>query len=76
MNENRIMKQIGAIFGLFMTVFYIGVGLYLALAKNLNVDDFVRKLVGFTFAFYGIYRGYRAFLNIRDAFFGSNKTDE
>jgi hypothetical protein len=69
MNENRMMNQVSAVFGVFMTVFYIGVGLYVALTNDLMLDKAVRGLFGFTFAFYGVYRGFRTFQKIRDAFF-------
>jgi len=70
MKERKLMDQISAVFGIFMTVFYIGVGLYLILAKNLYMlDPFLKNIVGFTFLFYSIYRGYRSYLSIRNAFF-------
>mgnify|MGYP005834609509 CR=1 FL=1 len=73
------MDQISTIFGVFMTVFYIGVGLYLILAKTLYyIDPFLRKIVGFTFLFYSLYRGYKSYLKIKEAFFGytGNEGDE
>jgi predicted permease len=73
MNENRMMNQISAIFGVFMTLFYIGIGLYVAMAKNLMIDKAVRGIFGFAFVFYGIYRGFRSYRNIKDSFFGSEE---
>ena len=73
MSENKIMNQISAIFGAFMTIFYIGVGLYLAFASTLSYfDPFLRKFIGFTFALYGIYRGYMSFVKIKQSFFNRN----
>ncbi len=69
MNQQRMMDQITAVFGVFMTFFYIGVGLYIALIVRLNMDNFLKYLVGFTFTFYGIYRGIRTYQKIRDSFF-------
>ena len=77
MRENNIMNQIGAIFGAFMTIFYIGVGLYLLLNDGLDyIDKFLRTLVGGTFTVYGIYRGYRSVVMIRDAFFGKTENED
>jgi len=70
MNEKKLMDQISAIFGIFMTFFYIIVGLFLILAKTLYyIDPVLRKIVGFSFLFYSLYRGYRAYLKIKEAFF-------
>ena len=76
MNEKRLMDQVGAIFGVFMTFFYIGVGLYIAFTDDLNLDKFVKNLFGFTFAFYGIYRGFRSYQKIREAFFSGARHDD
>lgn len=72
MNENRLMQQVGTIFGAFMTFFYIGVGLYLMLSPNLPVDKFLRNLVGTTFIIYGIYRAYRTYVMIVKVFFSGD----
>lgn len=70
MNENRLMQQIGTIFSVFMTFFYLGAGLYFVLSPNLYyIDKFLRILAGSTFIFYGIYRGYRTYLKVVEVFF-------
>jgi hypothetical protein len=77
MNENRLMQQIGAIFGVFMTFFYLGVGLYLLLSPNLYyVDKVLRTLMGATFVFYGTYRAYRTYQKIIEVFFRHDKNEE
>ncbi|MGQ9620483.1 MAG: hypothetical protein ACUVTX_05795 [Bacteroidales bacterium] len=69
MREKRLMNQISAIFGIFMTFFYISVGLYLILANNLYyIDKFLKNIVGYTFLFYSLYRGYMSYLKIKEAF--------
>ncbi len=74
MSDNKIMNQIGAIFGIFMVVFYIGVGMYLAFATTLYyLDPFLRKLIGFTFLIYGLYRGYVTFVKIKRSFFNKDE---
>jgi len=74
MKDNKMMDQIGAIFGAFMTIFYIGVGLYLAFASTLSYfDPFLRKFIGFTFVLYGLYRGYVTFVKIKRSFFNKDE---
>jgi len=77
MNENKIMQQVGTIFGVIMTLFYIGIGLYLLISQNLTyVDKFLRILVGSTFIFYGTYRAYRTYVKIKEVFFTKDDDDE
>lgn len=76
MNENRMMNQVSAVFGVFMTVFYIGIGLYVATTNDMMLDKAVRSIFGFTFALYGVYRGFRTFQKIRDAFFRRDDKNE
>jgi hypothetical protein len=69
MNENRILQQVGAIFSLFMTLFYLGVGTYLVFyADFYYIDKALRVIMGATFLFYGLYRAYRAYVKINEAF--------
>lgn len=72
-----MMNQISAIFGAFMTFFYIGVGLYLIFSDKMDYyDKFLRSFVGGTFTLYGLYRGYRTFVNVRNAFFRKTEDDD
>jgi amino acid permease len=79
MNENKLMQQVGTMFGVLMTFFYIGVGLYLIFfADRFNVDKFLRILLGSTFIFYGIYRAYRTYVKVVEVFFtdDNNKKED
>ena len=78
MNQNRMMQQMWAIIGAFMTLFYLGVGMYFMTASYLNVEKFLRVLVGSTFVVYGIYRGFTTWSKVKEAFFsnGENEDDE
>lgn len=71
-----MMTQVGAIFGAFMTLFYIGVGIYLLVSPNtFNVQPTMKPLwyiIGGTFTFYGLYRAFRAYQKIVEAFFSKN----
>ena len=82
MNENRLMQQVGTIFGIFMTFFYVGVGLFLFLSPNLMLlpnptyDKFIRILVGSTFIVNGIYRAYRTYVKIIELFFSGDDDEK
>ncbi len=73
MNENRLMQQVTAIFSIFMVFFYLGVGCYFVFYSDRSIlDKSVRVIMGSTFIFYGLYRAYRAYVKIVEAFFTRN----
>lgn len=75
MNNNKILQQFHAVFGIFMVMFYIGVGIFLLFyAKMFNIDKAMRVIIGSTFIFYGVYRIYVTYKQIKEAFF--TKDDE
>jgi hypothetical protein len=77
MNENRLMQQVTAIFSIFMVFFYLGVGYYFVfLSDRSYLDKSVRVIMGSTFMFYGIYRAYRTYVKIVEAFFSKDKDKE
>lgn len=77
MNENRLMQQVTAIFSIFMVFFYFGVGIYFVFYSDRSfLDKSVRVIMGSTFLFYGLYRAYRAYVNIVEAFFSRDKDKE
>ena len=74
MNENRLMQQVTAIFSIFMVLFYLGVGIYFVFFSDRSyLDKSVRVIMGSTFIFYGLYRAYRAYVKIVEAFFSDDK---
>jgi hypothetical protein len=77
MNDNRIMKQINAIFSVFMVFFYIGIGVYLVFYfKNTTLDRSVLILFGSVIFLYGLYRAYRTYVSIVELFFRHREEDE
>jgi hypothetical protein len=77
MNENRMMQQVTAIFSVFMVFFYIGVGCYFIFySERSYLDKPVRVIMGSSFLFYGVYRAYRAYVKIVEAFFTRDKDEE
>lgn len=74
MNENRLMQQVSAIFSIFMVFFYLGVGVYFVFFSNRSyLDKSLWVIMGSAFIFYGIYRAYRAYVKIVEAFFTKDK---
>lgn len=70
MNENRLMQQVTAIFSVFMVFFYLGIGIFFIFYSDKSaIDKPVRVLLGSAFLFYGLYRAYRAYVKIVEAFF-------
>jgi len=77
MKENRLMQQVTAIFSIFMVFFYLGVGCYFVFFSDLSyLDKSVRVIMGSTFLFYGVYRAYRAYVKIAEAFFSGDQDKE
>jgi hypothetical protein len=78
MNNNKILQQFHAMFGVFMVAFYIGIGLFLLLyAKRFfDIDKAIRVIMGSTFLFFGVYRIFVSIQQIREAFYTRNKDEE
>jgi hypothetical protein len=70
MEDNKMFQQLQAVLRLFMALFYMGAGTFLLFfSDRFKIDKALLNLVGGTFLFYGIYRFYRACLNIYKLFF-------
>jgi hypothetical protein len=77
MNGNRMMAQVTAIFSVFMVFFYLGVGCYFIFYSDRSyLDKPVRVIMGSAFLFYGVYRAYRAYVKIVEAFFTKDRDEE
>jgi hypothetical protein len=77
MDGNKLMKQVTAIFSIFMVFFYLGVGCFFVFYSNLSyLDKPVRVIMGSAFIFYGIYRAFRAYFTIVEVFFTKDNNDE
>lgn len=77
MNDNKIMQQFHAIFGIFMVLFYIGTGIFLIFyAKMFVIDKAVRGIIGTTFLLYGIYRAFVTYKNIVSLFFKKDRDQD
>jgi len=72
-----MMAQVTAIFSVFMVFFYLGVGCYFIFYSDRSyLDKPVRVIMGSAFLFYGVYRAYRAYVKIVEAFFTKDRDEE
>jgi hypothetical protein len=78
MNNNKISQQIHALFGIFMVVFYLGVGIFLLFFADrfFIIDKAIRGIIGSTFLLYGFYRVYVTYKQIVEAFFTKGTSEE
>ncbi len=73
MNESRLMRQITAIFSIFLVILYLGAGVYFIFYSDRSyLDKPVRVIAGVAFLFYGLYRAYRTVVSIIEVFFTKN----
>jgi cytochrome c biogenesis protein CcdA len=77
MDDNKLMQQISAIFGIFMVFFYLGLGIFMIFFfKNTILDRSVLVIFGSVLIFYGLYRAFRTYVSIVNLFFKRNHDDE
>ena len=75
MNENKILRQISAIFSVFMVMFYIGIGSFFIFYFDQSlIDKPIRMIIGSSFLLYGLYRAFRSYVQIKEVFF-NKETD-
>lgn len=82
MNNNKILQQFHAIFGVFMVVFYLGVAILFLFFKDLLErvfsinNDAILNILGGTFLLYGLYRISVTYKQIMAAFFSKDNDQE
>lgn len=77
MNENKLMQQVTAIFGIFMVLFYLGAGIFLIFFfRETTLDRSVLVIFGSVLIFYGLFRAFRTYVSIKELFFKRSKEDE
>jgi len=67
MNNNKILQQFNAVFGIFMVIFYLGMGIFFA-QRIFDIDKALRSILGGTFLLYGTYRIFATIRQISEAF--------
>jgi hypothetical protein len=77
MDGNKLMQQVGTIFGGLMTFFYLGIGSYLIFSPNLYyIDKAMRVILGSSCIFYGLYRAYRTYVKVVEVFFSDDDDED
>jgi cytochrome c biogenesis protein CcdA len=77
MDNNKLMSQVTTIFGIFMVLFYLGVGIYLIFYFDRTyLDRAVLVIIGSSFILYGVYRAFRTYSKIVELFFRDDSNDK
>jgi hypothetical protein len=79
MNSNKIIQQFNAMFGVFMVIFYLGIGIFfLFFAKGIftGMNKAMFGIMGAVFLFYGIYRSFVTYKQIVAAFFTKDDDED
>ncbi|HOB83480.1 MAG TPA: hypothetical protein PK521_05980 [Bacteroidales bacterium] len=78
MDNNRILQQIYAIFGVFMVMFYLGGGIFFLFFADrfFNLNKALMNIMGGAFLLYGIYRIFVCYKQLVDAFFTKDKEED
>ncbi len=77
MNSNKISRQFTALFGIFMVVFYLGVGIFLIMSSDkFLIDKALLRFMGGAFIIMGLYRIFSTYRKIKEVFFSVDEEDE
>jgi hypothetical protein len=78
MNNNKILLQFHAMFGVFMAMFYIGGGIFFMFFADryFNANKAIWGITGGTFLLYGAYRIYVSYKQIVAAFFTKDREED
>ncbi|MCX6333559.1 MAG: hypothetical protein NT092_04555 [Bacteroidia bacterium] len=78
MNSQKLLQQFHAMFGVFMVMFFLGFGTFFLFFADrwFAIDKAMRVIMGSTFLFYGVYRAFVAYKQIREAFFTRDDDEE
>jgi hypothetical protein len=69
MNSKKLTERMLAIFGATMVFFYIGLGIFIIISPQLNIEKPMRYIFAVPLLLYGIYRAFTSYQKIRDSFF-------
>ena len=78
MDQNKILQQIQAMFGIFMVMFYIGGGIFFLFFADrfFNINKALFGIMGGSFLIFGIYRVFSTYKQLVDAFFSKGKDED
>ena len=62
-----------AIFGTAMVFFYIGLGIFIIISPQLNIEKSLRIIFAVPLMLYGIYRAFASYRKIKDSFFSGDE---
>jgi hypothetical protein len=73
MNSKKLTERIFAIFGTTMVFFYIGLGIFIIISPQLNIEKSLRLIFAVPLMLYGVYRAFTSYRKIRESFFGDDE---
>ena len=77
MYVNRMMRQFRAVFGLFMVFFYLGTAIFLIFySRQMVTLDPAMVVIISRFQFFGTYRAYQSYKEIKRLFFSKEVDDD
>ena len=62
-----------AIFGATMVFFYLGLGIFIIISPQLNIDKSLRIIFAVPLMLYGIYRGFSSYQKIKESFYSDDR---
>jgi hypothetical protein len=68
MNSKKLTDRMLAIFGATMVFFYIGLGIFIIISRQLNIDKSLRIIFAVPLMLYGVYRAFFSYRKIKESF--------
>ena len=69
MNNKKLAERMLAIFGVTMVFFYLGLGVFIIISPQLDIDKTLRMIFAVPLFLYGVYRAFTSYSKIRESFF-------
>jgi Ca2+/Na+ antiporter len=72
MNNKKLTERMLAIFGATMVFFYIGLGIFIIISPQLNIDKSLRIIFAVPLMLYGVYRAFASYRKFKESFFSDD----
>jgi hypothetical protein len=73
MNSKKLTERMLAIFGATMVFFYLGLGIFIIISPQLNIDKSLRIIFAVPLMLYGIYRAFASYQKIKESFYSDDR---
>ena len=75
MNSNKLTQRMLTIFGTTMVFFYIGLGIFILITPQFNIDKSLRVIFAVPLLIYGVYRAFISVSKIKESFFENDENE-